>query len=225
MRGEGRHRNGPSADGAEAACVGTPDWRGDRGRSSQPRFLHSGERVQIANSRIVRAIRIFFEPWLVRRINKGMTTSQVTCKCGALYERTEFHSAPREADSFVCSACGHILKMFSDVKAPRYRLISGPSGSRNRRPDLQQRTRCSTSHEPLQTLPTIPRSNLARRRSSFFNSDRNLRLRQLIERSAFEQGFGTPQWVALLAAMPVSPLSDPKPYGNFNGASVAEHAR
>jgi len=55
-----------------------------------------------------------------------MTTSQVICKCGALYERTEFHSAPREADSFVCPACGHTLEVFSDVKAPQYRLILGP---------------------------------------------------------------------------------------------------
>jgi hypothetical protein len=124
MRGEGRHRNGPSADGTEAACVGTPDWRDCE--VCQSRFLHSGERVQIANSRIVPAIRIFFEPWLASRINKGMTTSQVTCKCGALYERTEFHSAPREADSFVCPACGHTLEIFGDVKARRYRLISGP---------------------------------------------------------------------------------------------------
>jgi predicted SprT family Zn-dependent metalloprotease len=55
-----------------------------------------------------------------------MTTSQVSCECGALYERTEFHSAPREADSFVCPACGHTLEIFGDVKAPQYRLILGP---------------------------------------------------------------------------------------------------
>jgi hypothetical protein len=55
-----------------------------------------------------------------------MTTSQVTCACGALYERTEFHSAPREADSFVCPSCGHTLETFSGVEAPRYRLISAP---------------------------------------------------------------------------------------------------
>jgi hypothetical protein len=55
-----------------------------------------------------------------------MKTSQVTCKCGALYERTEFHAAPREADRFVCSACGHTLEVFTAANAPRYRLISGP---------------------------------------------------------------------------------------------------
>jgi hypothetical protein len=35
-----------------------------------------------------------------------MTTSQVICQCGALYERTEFNAAPRES----------------------YRLLSGPIG-------------------------------------------------------------------------------------------------
>ena len=44
--------------------------------------------------------------------------SQVICECGALYERTEFHSA-HETDSFDCPSCGHTLEMFSDVKAPR----------------------------------------------------------------------------------------------------------
>jgi hypothetical protein len=55
-----------------------------------------------------------------------MTTSQVICQCGALYERTEFNAAPREADDFVCPACGHTLEIFTSAKAPHYRLISGP---------------------------------------------------------------------------------------------------
>ena len=55
-----------------------------------------------------------------------MTTSHVICQCGALYERTEFDSARREADSFVCPVCGHTLEIFSDTQAARYRLISNP---------------------------------------------------------------------------------------------------
>jgi hypothetical protein len=46
-----------------------------------------------------------------------MTTSQVICQCGALYERTEFHKAPR-ADSFICTGCGHTLEVFSDCEWP-----------------------------------------------------------------------------------------------------------
>jgi hypothetical protein len=46
-------RNGPSTGRrAEAACVGTPGWW-DSGEVGQPRFLHSGTRVQITNARIV----------------------------------------------------------------------------------------------------------------------------------------------------------------------------
>jgi transposase-like protein len=55
-----------------------------------------------------------------------MTTSQVSCPCGALYERTEFNAAPRENDRFVCAVCGETLELFTEIKAPTYRLISGP---------------------------------------------------------------------------------------------------
>ena len=51
-----------------------------------------------------------------------MTTSQVTCPCGALYERTEFNAAPRETDSFICTICGEILEVFAKTKAPSYRI-------------------------------------------------------------------------------------------------------
>jgi hypothetical protein len=54
-----------------------------------------------------------------------MTTSQITCRCGALYERTQFNAAPREADKFVC-VCGETLEEFNQPTAPRYRLIAGP---------------------------------------------------------------------------------------------------
>jgi len=55
-----------------------------------------------------------------------MTTSQVSCPCGALYERTEFNAAPRENDRFVCAVCGETLEVFTETNAPNYRLISGP---------------------------------------------------------------------------------------------------
>ena len=55
-----------------------------------------------------------------------MSTSQVTCKCGALYERTEFNAAPRTADSFSCTVGGHTLEVFTGTSAPTFRLISGP---------------------------------------------------------------------------------------------------
>jgi len=55
-----------------------------------------------------------------------MTTSQITCSCGALYERTEVNAAPRERDAFECSICGEKLEEFTETKAPSFRLIMGP---------------------------------------------------------------------------------------------------
>jgi hypothetical protein len=55
-----------------------------------------------------------------------MTTSQVKCPCGAIYERTEFSAAPRETYGFDCAVCGKTLELFTTTKAPNYRLISGP---------------------------------------------------------------------------------------------------
>jgi hypothetical protein len=55
-----------------------------------------------------------------------MTTSQVKCPCGAIYERTEISAAPRETYGFDCAVCGKTLELFTTTKAPNYRLISGP---------------------------------------------------------------------------------------------------
>jgi hypothetical protein len=53
------------------------------------------------------------------------TTPQVTFKCGADFERTEFNSASRDADRFVCLfSCGHTLEVFSEVKAARSSCVS-----------------------------------------------------------------------------------------------------
>jgi hypothetical protein len=55
-----------------------------------------------------------------------MATSQVLCPCGALYERTEFNTAPPKTDQFDCTICGATLERFTETKGPSYRLISGP---------------------------------------------------------------------------------------------------
>ncbi len=56
-----------------------------------------------------------------------MTTSQITCPCGARYERTEFNPAPRAGDTALpVAVCGETLEVFSETKVPTYRLISGP---------------------------------------------------------------------------------------------------
>jgi hypothetical protein len=55
-----------------------------------------------------------------------MSTSQVTCPCGALYERTEFNAAVPETDRFDCQICDETLERFTKPKTPSYRLRVGP---------------------------------------------------------------------------------------------------
>jgi transposase-like protein len=55
-----------------------------------------------------------------------MSTSQVVCPCGALYERTELIAGLRETDRFACAVCGETLEIFTTTQVPSYRLIAGP---------------------------------------------------------------------------------------------------
>jgi len=54
------------------------------------------------------------------------STSQVTCPCGAIYERTELNAAPRETYGFDCTVCGKTLELFTAANTPNYRLVSAP---------------------------------------------------------------------------------------------------
>src|ERR1700736_19238 len=61
-----------------------------------------------------------------------MATSNVSCRCGATHERTEFHSAPRKLNRFDSHACGHTLEIFSDVNGPSFHRL--PATLRCQRP-------------------------------------------------------------------------------------------
>jgi hypothetical protein len=63
---------------------------------------------------------------LRQRIVLDMATTQVTCRCGALYERTEFMTRPDDRTAFNCSVCGELMETFKGERSPTYRLISGP---------------------------------------------------------------------------------------------------
>jgi hypothetical protein len=50
----------------------------------------------------------------------------VTCKCGAVYERTTEKVIFRDQDSFNCYVCGEELDSWSSSRIPRYRLVHDP---------------------------------------------------------------------------------------------------
>ena len=56
----------------------------------------------------------------------GMSATNRTCTCGAVYCRTEALAASREMESFECSACGVTMESWNSAWVPRYRLIVGP---------------------------------------------------------------------------------------------------
>jgi hypothetical protein len=57
----------------------------------------------------------------------GMTEShQRSCKCGAVYGRTESMAPSRQISSFECSVCDATLEIWNTAWVPTFRLIAGP---------------------------------------------------------------------------------------------------
>jgi hypothetical protein len=52
--------------------------------------------------------------------------TEVKCKCGAVYERTEEKVIFRDQDSFQCRLCGETLETWSSSRIPVFRLIKEP---------------------------------------------------------------------------------------------------
>jgi len=50
----------------------------------------------------------------------------VTCECGAVYERTEQKVIFRDKDSVNCQECGRELESWNGSRIPVYRLIRRP---------------------------------------------------------------------------------------------------
>ena len=51
---------------------------------------------------------------------------QVSCECGAIYERTEDKLTFRDIDFFECCFCGRTLERWSGSRIPIFRLICEP---------------------------------------------------------------------------------------------------
>jgi len=49
-----------------------------------------------------------------------------SCKCGAVYDRSEHIVESREISSFECAVCGETLENWNSAWVPRYRFIAGP---------------------------------------------------------------------------------------------------
>lgn len=50
-----------------------------------------------------------------------------TCKCGAVYDRSEHMVEAREISSFECAVCGKIIENWNSAWVPRFRFIACPA--------------------------------------------------------------------------------------------------
>jgi hypothetical protein len=54
--------------------------------------------------------------------------STITCRCGTVYERTEFVFMARDHDRTTCQVCGEELESWNSCHIPKFRLIERPEG-------------------------------------------------------------------------------------------------
>ncbi len=58
----------------------------------------------------------------------GMSESgHRSCKCGAVYDRSEHIAEAREISSFECAVCGETIENWNSAWVPRYRFIACPA--------------------------------------------------------------------------------------------------
>jgi hypothetical protein len=67
----------------------------------------------------------------LRRAYWGMSEFSLghhrSCKCGAVYDRSEHMVAEREISSFECAVCGATIENWNSAWVPRYRFIACPA--------------------------------------------------------------------------------------------------
>ncbi|MCE4226579.1 hypothetical protein HCU64_22815 [Methylobacterium sp. C25] len=70
-----------------------------------------------------------------------MSTTQIKCKCGALYQRVEDEQPLEEKGSFECGLCGKEIERWSSTHWPSFVLIEKPGAS----PSARKSGRTQTS--------------------------------------------------------------------------------
>jgi hypothetical protein len=63
----------------------------------------------------------------LRAYGVPMDEQHRSCKCGAVYRRTESMANGREVNSFACIYCGEALENWNSAWTPTYRLVVGPT--------------------------------------------------------------------------------------------------
>jgi hypothetical protein len=68
-----------------------------------------------------------------------------TCKCGAVYDRSEHIVEGREVSGFECAVCGATIENWNSAWVPRYRFIACPARTPN---DAKSIVEIATGQKP-----------------------------------------------------------------------------
>jgi hypothetical protein len=63
---------------------------------------------------------------LKEHVPRMLESHHRSCKCGAVYSRSEAMAPARQINSFECSVCGVTMEHWNTAWVPSYRLIAGP---------------------------------------------------------------------------------------------------
>jgi hypothetical protein len=120
----------PQSSSAGEPCGGSDRWHNDSPQAGPASVTRSGPAIDhlqgSGNSLIVAA-------FLTGKVAigcacRGMSESgHRSCKCGAVYDRSEHIEEAREISSFECAVCGKTIENWNSAWVPRYRFIACPA--------------------------------------------------------------------------------------------------
>jgi hypothetical protein len=64
-------------------------------------------------------------------VGKMSESGHRSCRCGAVYDRSEHIVESREISSFECDVCGMTIENWNSAWVPRYRFIACPATGPN----------------------------------------------------------------------------------------------
>jgi stage III sporulation protein SpoIIIAA len=88
-----------------------------------------GQQPMIVAANLPHKYDLFAGKRTVRGAYWGMseTGGHRSCKCGAVYDRSEHIAEAREISSFECAVCGATIENWNSAWVPRYRFIACPA--------------------------------------------------------------------------------------------------
>jgi hypothetical protein len=97
-----------------------------------PDQRHAGENPDWKTGKLGAVLRTLLENGQSEAHVGDMSESHHrSCKCGAVYDRSEHVTESREISSFECAMCGATIENWNSAWVPQYRFIACPARTPN----------------------------------------------------------------------------------------------